>query len=50
MLNISFAISELTALTVGEEGEKFRTKAWREILDVLRFQAKEIDGAVGYSA
>lgn len=43
-------LDELTALTVGEEGEKFRTKAWREILDVLRFQAKEIDGAVGYSA
>lgn len=42
-LTVSFDISESGTLTTGDEGKQFRIKAWEEILDVLRFQAKEIE-------
>lgn len=40
-------LDESAALTVGEEGRKFREKAWREIGDVLRAQAEEVEGIIG---
>lgn len=41
--------SESSALTVGDEGMQVQSQAWKEILDVLKFQAaKEIEEAVGH--